>query len=197
MPPLDLRHRGTLREVEWLSLVGGLPHDSADRQATRLRTRLRALGVAEEGERVPLPVHGSAGHAALVVATFERIRTGHAAVGAAGAGPASPEQAADGAVEAFRSHLERGGAVDGLLGEQLLLPAAILAAGLVPPPAGVVPATRYTVSEVTGHLLATAHVIGRFLEVEVAVLGHEGEPGEVRVQPPGGALEVAPLPATP
>jgi len=47
---------------------------------------------------------------------------------------------------------------------------------------------------VTGHLLDVAAIIPRFLDVEVAVLGRPGEPGEVRVQPRGAGLEVAALP---
>jgi RNA 3'-terminal phosphate cyclase (ATP) len=190
MPPLDLRHRGMLREVEVLACSGGLPHEVADRQAVRAVRRLRALGVAAEAERVPLPVRGPGGGHVLVVASFERCRSGHGAVAAA-LGP--PEAAADAAVAAFQAHVEGRGAVPPQLADQLLLPAALLAAGLVPPPPGVVPATRYTVSEVTDHLAGAAEVARRFLGVEVAVLGRSGEPGEVRVQPQGAGTEVLPL----
>jgi RNA 3'-terminal phosphate cyclase (ATP) len=37
-------------------------------------------------------------------------------------------------------------------------------------------------------------VVRRFLDVEIAVVGREGEEGEVRVQPPGAGAEVVPLP---
>ena len=67
--------------------------------------------------------------------------------------------------------------------------AAILAAGLLPAPPGIVPATRYTVSAVTPHLTTNAEVVRRFLDVEVAILGREGEEGEGRVQPRGGATQ--------
>jgi RNA 3'-terminal phosphate cyclase (ATP) len=56
-----------------------------------------------------------------------------------------------------------------------------------------VPATRYTVQAVTPHLTTNAEVIRRFLDVEVAVLGREGEEGEVRVQPRGASTQVVPL----
>jgi RNA 3'-terminal phosphate cyclase (ATP) len=190
MPPLDLRHRGTLRDVEVLSFSGGVAHEYADRQAIRAVKRLRALGVAAEAERVPLPVRGSRGGHVLVVADFERVRSGHGAVTARNR---TPEAAAEAAVAAFQSHLEGRGAVSPQLADQLVIPAALVAAGLVPPPPGVVPATRYTVSEVTEHLVSSAEVVRRFLDVELAVLGRPGEPGEVRVQPPGAGLEVLPL----
>jgi len=190
MPPLDLRHRGTLRDVEVLSFSGGVAHEVADRQAIRAVKRLRALGVAAEAERVPLPVRGSRGGHVLVVADFERVRSGHGAVTSR---DRSPEATAEAAVAAFQAHLEGRGAVSPQLADQLVIPAALLAAGLVPPPPGVVPATRYTVSEVTEHLVGNAEVVKRFLDVELAVLGRPGDPGEVRVQPPGAGLEVLPL----
>jgi len=190
MPPLDLTHRGLLREVELLSLTGGLDLEVGALQAARAARALRALGVAAEVERLPVPVHGSAGSHLLVLGRFERFTSGHGAVAAQGRPPA---EAAEAAVASFQAHLEAGGAVDGVLGGQLVLPAALLAAGLVLGPAGLVPATRFTVSEVTGPLLAVAEVVPRFLAVEVAVVGRAGRPGEVRVQPAGGPLGVLPL----
>jgi RNA 3'-terminal phosphate cyclase (ATP) len=124
------------------------------------------------------------------VATFERACSSHGAVTGREPGGADP---VEGAVEALRAHLTRGGAVEAHLSDQLLLPAALLAAGQVIPPPGVVPASRWSVGEVTSHLLDVATVIPRFLDVEVAVLGRLGEPGEVRVQPRGARLEVASL----
>lgn len=191
MPPLDLRQRGTLREVEVVSIVGGLGYEIAERQAARALRGLREAGISAEAKRVPVPARVSKGGHVLIVSTFERTRAGHGAVSAR---ERSPEQIADEAVRAFREHLERGAAVDRHLGDQLLLPASILAAGLVPPPPGVVPATRYTVSAVTKHLVTNADVIRRFLDVEIAVIGREEEEGEVRVQPPGGRAEVVTLP---
>jgi RNA 3'-terminal phosphate cyclase (ATP) len=190
MPPLDLRHRGTLQEVEVVSMVGGLGYEIADRQAARALRGLRDAGIAAEAERVPVPARLSKGGHVLVVSTFERTRSGHGAVSAR---ERSPEQIADEAVNAFRAHLAGGGAVDRHLADQLLLPAALVAAGLVPTPPGVVPATRYSVAAVTKHLTTNAAVISRFLDVEIAVLGREEDEGEVRVQPPGGRAEVVPL----
>lgn len=191
MPPLDLRHRGTLLDVEVVSMVGGLGYEIADRQAARALRGLREAGIAAEAERVPVPCRISRGGHVLVVSTFERTRSGH---GAVSAHERSPEQVADEAVKAFREHLAGGAAVDRHLGDQLLLPAALAAAGHLPPPPGVVPATRYTVGAVTKHLTTNAAVIARFLDVEISVLGREEEEGEVRVQPPGAGAEIVPLP---
>jgi RNA 3'-terminal phosphate cyclase (ATP) len=190
MPPLDLVHRGTLREVEVLAVVGGQGFDVVDRLAAGSVRRLRELGVSAEATRLPVPAPTSAGSHLLVAAQYDRTRCGHGEIGERG-GP--PDRLAEAAVRAFAGFLRGGGAVDRHLGDQLLLPAALLAAGLVPPAEGVVPATRYTVAAVTRHLTTCAEVVRRFLPVEISVLGREEEEGEVRVQPPGAGLEVVPL----
>ncbi len=190
MPPLDLRHRGTLREVEVLAMVGGLGFAVAERLAEAALRGLKDLGVAAEATRVPVPARISAGSHLLLVAHFERTRGGCGRIGARGA----PEgKTAEAALRDFAVLLRGGGAVDPHLGDQILLPAALLAAGLVPPPPGIVPTTHYRVAAVTRHLTTIAQVIRRFLEVEIAVFGREDEEGEVRVQPPGAGTEVVPL----
>jgi RNA 3'-terminal phosphate cyclase (ATP) len=191
MPPLDLPHRGTLLEAEVLSMVAGLGYELADRQATRAVRRLRDMGIAAQAERVPVPARRSRGSHVLVVASFERIRTGHGSIGERGK---SPEAVADEAVDAFGRFVEGRAAVDRHLGDQLLLPAALSAAGLLSTPPGIVPATHYTVCQVTRHLTTNADVVRRFLDVEVAVLGQEDGEGAVRVQPRGASTEVLPLP---
>lgn len=180
LPPLDLRHRGTLLEVEVVSMVGGLGYDVAERQAARALRRLRDHGIAAEAERVPVPARASKGGHVLIVSTFERTRAGHGSVTGR---ERSPEDTADLAVDAFRAYLSRGAAVDGHLGDQLLVPAALAAAGHPRSPPGVTPSVRYSVSEVTMHLVTNADVVRRFLDVDVAVEGQVGEEGEVHIVP--------------
>jgi len=190
MPPLDLRHRGLLREVEVLAMVGGFPYAEAVAEAAHAQKALTALGVPSEAERLALPVRGSCGRHVLLVASFERIRSGH---GATRAGERAGDGAAGEAVASLRDHLARGGAVDTYLADQLLMPAALLAAGLVPPPPGVVQVTRFTTGALSPHLTGTAAVIRRFLDVEVNLVGRLGEEAEIRVQPPGAGSELVPL----
>ncbi len=193
MPPLDLRHRGTLEQVEVVAMVAGLPFAVAERLADRALRKLREIGIAAEATRVPVPARRSAGSHLLVVASFARTRAGFGALGETGATGDAPARAADGATSAFARFLQGGAAVDRYLGDQLVVPAALAAAGLLHPPPGVVPATRYTVAAVTKHLLTNVEVVKRFLDVDVSVLGREEEEGEVRVQPPGAGVEVLPL----
>jgi RNA 3'-terminal phosphate cyclase (ATP) len=191
MPPLDLRQRGLLQSVEVLALVAGLPWADAVAEAAHAERGLRALGVPAETERIAMPAQGSRGRQTLLVASFERVRSGHASIRA---GARAGEGAAAEAVASLQAHLERGGAVDPYLADQLLLPAALLAARLVAPATGMEPVTRFTTSARTPHLEGTAAVIQRFLDVEVSLVGHLGEEIEVRVEPPGGGAGILPLP---
>jgi RNA 3'-terminal phosphate cyclase (ATP) len=172
-------------------MVAGLPFDVAERLAARAERRLRELGVAAEATRVPVPSRASVGCHLLVAASFDRTRAGSGAIGEKGK-PA--ERVADEVVDAFQRFLTGRAAVDRYLADQLVVPAALHAAGLVPSPPGIVPVTRYTVSEVTKHLTTNAAVVRRFLDVEIVVEGREGEAGEVRIAPPGRSAEVIPLP---
>jgi RNA 3'-terminal phosphate cyclase (ATP) len=180
MPPLELLHRGTLLEADALSLVAGQPFEVAERLARRAERRLRECGVAGEVRAVPLPTGPSRGTHLIVVARFERTVSGHAATGDPGR---DPERTADAAVSEFSRFLDGHAAVDRHLGDQLLLPAALGAAGRAPRPDGVGRATRFTVSEVTRHLATNALVVRAFLPVEVEIDGTEGGPGTVEVRP--------------
>jgi RNA 3'-terminal phosphate cyclase (ATP) len=180
MPPLELLHRGTLLETEALSLVAGQPFEMAERLASRAERRLRDCGVSAAARAVPLPTGPSRGSHLIVVARFERTVSGHGATGDQGR---APEETADAAVSDFSLFLDGHAAVDRHLGDQLLLPAALVAAGLAPRPDGVDRTTRYTVSEVTRHLSTNVLVVQAFLPVEVEIDGAEGRPGTVVVRP--------------
>ncbi len=182
MPPLELLHRGTLREVEVLAIVAGQGFDVAERLAEGALRRLREAGVAAEAARFAVPAPVSAGSHLLLSAQYDRTRGGHGEIGERGA---PPDRVAESAVRAFTAFLRGGAAVDRFLGDQLLVPAGLLAARLVPQPAGVVPATCYTVSAVTRHLATNADVLRRFLPVEVEIRGADEQEGEVRVRPSG------------
>jgi len=180
MPPLDLKHRGTLEEVDVVAMVAGAPFAIAERLAERALRKLRDIGISAQATRVPVPARRSSGNHLLVVTSFERTRAGFGALGDRGQ---TPEQAADDAVTACAEFLRRGAAVEQHLGDQLVVPAALVAAGLLRPPEGISPVTRYTVSAVTNHLATNVDVVRRFLDVAISVSGGEGEEGEVRVEP--------------
>ncbi len=180
MPPLDLRHRGNLVEAEAVSLVAGIDFAVAERQAERAERRMRAGGVVCTTRAVPMPAGPSRGSHLLVVARFDRTTSGHSATAT---GDGDPDRVADDAVASFVRFVDARGAVDPHLADQLLLPAALVAAGRVPRPDGLERTTRFSVGEVTRHLTTNASIIPSFLPVDVTVSGPVGGPGEVVISP--------------
>jgi RNA 3'-terminal phosphate cyclase (ATP) len=112
-----------------------------------------------------------------VVGTFERGAAGFHAVGGAAS---DPEAIAEEAAAAFLDFMCGRGAVDQRLADQVLVPAAVGAAGLGGMPQAI---SRFTIPRVTESLVATAAAIERFLEVEVAILTGPGGEAEVRIAP--------------
>jgi RNA 3'-terminal phosphate cyclase (ATP) len=105
---------------------------------------------------------------------------GRACCFALGARGKRAERVADEAVDALAAFLLSDGAVDPWLADQLLLPLA-LANG----------PSKLRTSEVTPHLLTNAEVIQLFLPVEIRVVGSQGGPATVRVQPePAGRSDL-------
>lgn len=178
----DRRSRGTLREVRVLSTVSNLPLAIAAAQSERATQRLKEKGILAEAENIPVPAPRSRGSMCLVTALFERSRVGFAAVAGPEAAPGeSGERAAGACVEFIRSR----GALDPRLAEGLVVPMALAAAGLAGQPRTL---HRFSTSRLTDALLAQAEAVGRFLEVEVAMLeAGEGE-AEVRVAHQGASL---------
>ncbi|NVJ27874.1 MULTISPECIES: RNA 3'-terminal phosphate cyclase [Myxococcus] len=175
-PPrlVELPARGMLREVHVSSFVGGLPFAIAEKQSRAAVAVLRERGILAEAENRPLPVSRSLGTVTFVLAQFEHTIAGFTALGEKGR-PA--EDVGREAGEALARFMETGGALDESLADQILLPAALLAAGRLGP---VTPGTtRFTAARVTDHLTTHARVVERFLPVRVRVEA-------------GGAVEVAP-----
>jgi RNA 3'-terminal phosphate cyclase (ATP) len=124
-----------------------------------------------------LPPSRSKGSAVFVRAQFERSAVGFTSLGERGR-PA--EQVGQEAAAQLLTFMERAGALDPYLADQLLVPAALLAAGLLP--GGARGATAFSTSEITTHLTTNAQVVQRFLPVTVRIAA----PGQVRVEPVGG-----------
>ncbi|QRK06588.1 RNA 3'-phosphate cyclase [Archangium violaceum] len=175
-PPsrVELPARGTLRDISVGSFVGGLPFSIAERQSRAAVAALRERGIYSHAENRPLPTTRSAGSVTFILAQFENTLAGFTALGERGR-PA--EEVGREAAEDLARFMESGGALDEHLGDQILLPAALLAAGKLGPASPGT--TRYTTERVTEHLTTHARLIERFLPVRVTV-------------EPGGAVEVVP-----
>ncbi len=170
---VDLPSRGTLREVHVTSFVGGLPFHIAERQAKAAVSALREGGIHGEAEKLPLVSPRSRGSTVFVRAQFEHTCAGFSAIGERGR-PA--EEVGRDAAAQLLEFMASQGAIDEHLADQILLPAALLAAGRLNGPAGT---TQFTTARVTDHLTTNAEVLRRFLPVEIAV----APTGEVSVSP--------------
>jgi RNA 3'-terminal phosphate cyclase (ATP) len=175
-PPrlVELPARGTLHDIAVSSFVGGLPFSIADRQSRAAAAALRERGLLCHAENRPLPATRSAGSVTFIRAQFEYTIAGFTALSERGR---APEDVGREAAEAMARFMESGGALDEHLADQLLLPAALLAAGRLGP--ATPGTTRFTTSRVTEHLRTHARVAERFLPVHISV-------------EPGGAVEVHP-----
>ncbi|MBJ6762163.1 RNA 3'-phosphate cyclase [Myxococcaceae bacterium JPH2] len=163
-PPfrVELPARGMLREVRVAACVGGLPFALAERQSRAAVALLRERGIHAEAENRPVSVTRSAGMATFVLAQFEFTLAGFLALGDRGRSPEDVGREAAGALADF---MEAGGALDALLAQQILLPAALLASGRLGP---VTPGTtRFKVAGDREPLEAHARIIERFLAVKV------------------------------
>ncbi len=166
--PLVRGTRGRLRRVRGASIVSSLPPHVAERQAGRAESRLRAMGVPFEVERVFLPSR-QPGTSLLLVAETEGGPIAASSLGAKGK-PAErvADEACDELARILAADQQAGlasGAVDPHLADQLVLPLALVDGE-----------SSYTTTEVTLHLLTNIDVVKAFLEVEVAVQGPEGAP---------------------
>jgi RNA 3'-terminal phosphate cyclase (ATP) len=163
---------GRLTQVEVLSTVGGLPLDIGRRQNDAASERLGRERLRVGTEVVEPKVKHSRGSSALVWATLDNgLVAGEGWLGDRGV---RAEDVGRTAAERFLAFLESGGSLDVHLGDQVLLPAALAAAGYL----GEARATSFTAAEVTDHLTTHVQTISRFLDVEFTVEGRE-----VRVGP--------------
>lgn len=174
-PPrlVELPARGTLHDIAVSSFAGGVPFSVADRQSRAAEAALRERGLYCHAENRPLLATRSAGSVTFIRAQFEFTIAGFTALG----GGRAPEDVGREAAEAMARFMESGGALDEHLADQLLLPAALLAAGRLGP--ATPGTTRFTTSRVTEHLQTHARVAERFLPVRITV-------------EPGGAVAVHP-----
>lgn len=174
-PPVRvvLPSRGSVLDVDVASFVSGLPFELAERQGRAAVQALRERGILATTENLPLPSAHSKGTAVVIRAQFENTIAGFSALGERGV-PA--EDVGRGAAKQFAEFIEGAGALDEHQGDQILLPAALLAAGRLG--AAEPGETRYTAARVTDHLTTNAAVLQKFLPVAIDIR----ESGEVTVR---------------
>ena len=193
LTPLQLVHRGILRQVTVVAATAQGRDEEPLRAAQAATRKLRAHGVIAEAERVPLPhPQGSRGGrwALTAVAEFENSMFTASAVGSrrerpallGPQPPAGPEEPGERVAERLARFLASGGALDGRSAERLIVPAILCAAGLGAR-AGTPPTCHFTTNLVTEGLLSLATLARRMLPVRAVVDGAVGEEGVVVVAP--------------
>ena len=156
-----------LSRVEVLSTVGGLPLEIARRQNDAACERLGRERLRADTEVSVPKVKHSKGSATLVWAQLASgLVAGESWLGERGV---SAEEVGKVAAEHFLDFVKSGGSFDVHLGDQVLLPAALAAAGLL----GPARTTKFTAAEVTEHLTTHLEVLQRFLRLHVRIEGRE------------------------
>lgn len=164
---LHLGQRGELRRIEGISFASAsLPAHIVERQAMQVIGRLRQRQLRGSVEQARGET-ASSGTAVFLRAVFARCVAGFSALGERGK-PA--ERVADEAVDALLAHLDAAGALDGRAADQVLTVLAV-----TPEP------SRFTTTQVTGHLLTNAQIIRQLTGRQVEVCGEPGQPGSVFV----------------
>lgn len=170
LSPIRLVHRGDLVHIQGLSAVSNLPISIAERQRRQTRRRLAGMGCPHEVVIQNIPSTNK-GTLLILLARFEHSQVCYFGLGERGK-PA--ELVADEAVDALDAFLATDGAVDEYLADQMLLPLALAPGDSV-----------FRTSKVTRHLLTNAEVIRAFTPTQIEVDGGLGEPGTIRINPPG------------
>jgi RNA 3'-terminal phosphate cyclase (ATP) len=162
---LDFAAVPGVERAEVLSTVGGLDLQIATRQNAAASERLARQHVRSEAEVQAPTVKHSRGSASLVWAALPNgLVAGASALGERGV---RAEDVGRRAADEFLAFVDSGGSLDEHLGDQVLLPAALAAAGLL----GPARQTRFVAAKVTDHLTTHASVIEAFLDVRVEVKG--------------------------
>lgn len=181
MMPVEFVQRGLLSDVRALALVSSGNRPAALRLERAATAKLRAAGINAHPEALPIPSRKR--NAAMVInARFESTQASFTRVVV----DDDYESAAEACVDALQSFMSGRGAVQAGLAESLLVPAALAASGLVVRDTigGTGPvASRWTTTEVTLELLASAEVVRALLDVEVRVLGLPGSDGRIHLAP--------------
>lgn len=163
--------RAEVKLAEVLSTVGGLPLDIARRQNDAAAEHLGRQRLRTASEVVEPRVKHSKGSAVLVWAAFADGAAGESSLGERGV---RAEAVGGDAAEKFLAFVESGASLDVHMGDQVLLPAALAAAGYLGRPR----ATDFTAMSITEHLTTHVTVLKSFLDVDVSI-----EDRFVRVQP--------------
>jgi RNA 3'-terminal phosphate cyclase (ATP) len=164
--PLNWTERGPIERIRVISAVAGLPAAIAKRQARRAAFRLEKTGLTIDVEQQEWA--GGPGTMLALIVDTSPVPLLFFALGERGK---LAERVADEAADQVLSYLGREpAALDPHSADQVVLPLAFADRP-----------SRFTVSEVTRHLLTNIDVIRRFVDRDIACAGAEGQPGTLTI----------------
>ncbi len=165
---LDWARRGELKRLEAVVAYAELPESIAQRgaeHAERLMKKYSGIAVAEIS---PVRSRG-AGVFVSMVAEFQQ---GIGCASAMGSRGVRMETVVEQCWSQMKSWLESEATVDPYLADQLVIPALFASSPTV-----------LKVSQITSRLLTQAWIIKQFMPIHFTVLGREGEPGTISIEP--------------
>jgi RNA 3'-terminal phosphate cyclase (ATP) len=167
LSPYRCLERGDLTHIRGISGIANLESHIAKRQKHQALKALYDICRDVKLKTLDMPSPGK-GTFVQLEAAFSN--GGRACYTALGAPRKRAEKVADEAVSGLKAFLESTGCVDKYLADQLLLPLSVIPER-----------SQYRTHQVTQHLLTNAHVIQKFLPVEIQIDGGLGEPGLVSI----------------
>jgi len=162
--PLEIGERGDIEAVRGMAYVAELPSHIPQRMTDRAYSLLRKAGMPVHIEPRHVPSSG-AGAGLFLWACYAQALAGFTALGRRGL---PSEEVAEMAVRDLLAHHRTGAAVEPHLGDQLVLPLALVGGDAC-----------LSVSEVTQHLLTNIWVAHQFGFTSVRAEGEIGDPGMI------------------
>lgn len=166
--PLNLTHRGALKQIRGLSAVANLDRRIAERQRAQILHRLSDHYPLNDIRILQLPSKFK-GTTVCLICDFEYTQCCYFALGELGK-PA--ERVADEVIEKIEYFLSTDAAIDEYLADQILLPLTIAKSE-----------SYFSTSKITRHLLTNAEIIQEFIPVRISISGEVNSPGLITIDP--------------
>ena len=166
--PLNLTHRGALKQIRGLSAVANLDRRIAERQRAQILRRLSDSYPLNDIRIVQLPSRYK-GTTVCLICEFEHSQCCYFALGELGK-PA--ERVSDEVVEKILFFLSTNATVDEYLADQILLPLTLAKSR-----------STFSTSKITKHLLTNVEIIQKFIPVSISISGEINSPGMITVDP--------------
>lgn len=164
--PINFLEREKLESIEVVCVLSSLPDHIAQRELDTANKEIGKIGCKVTPENTIKKYYSpGAGNMLCLFAKFGNCYAGFSVLGKRGK-PA--EGVGKELVREFRKFYENGSPVEEYLADQLLLPLAFSKKH-----------SQYKVANISQHLITNAHIIQKFLDVQIEISAPEGKEGIV------------------